>query len=64
MSKERFEQQFKDMPYRLSMQKNEEGGYTSFATKMAWEGWVAATRNAQVEAEEAFIALHEKLDLE
>lgn len=42
MSRERFEQQFKGMPYRLSMQKDLEGDYTSYATKMAWEGWIAA----------------------
>lgn len=64
MSREVFEQQFKSMPYCLSMQKNEEGDYVSYGTKMAWEGWCAATRNAQFEVEEAANALNKKLDLE
>lgn len=42
MNKEAFEAKFKGMPYCLSMKKDEEGDYTSFDTKMAWEGWCAA----------------------
>ena len=47
MSRKRFEQHFKGMPYCLSHQKNEDGGYASYAMKMAWEGWQAAMAYAQ-----------------
>lgn len=42
MNRKRFEQRFKGMLYCLSIQKDAEEDYTSYATKMAWEGWVAA----------------------
>lgn len=47
MSKERFEKQFKGMPYCLSAEKDPEGDYTSYGMKMAWEGWEAAMAYAQ-----------------
>ena len=64
MSRKRFEQQFKGMPYCLSMQKDAEGDYVSYGTKMAWEGWIAAAHNAQFEVEEVLTALNTKLDPE
>ena len=64
MNKEAFEAKFKGMPYCLSMQKDAEGDYVSYGTKMAWEGWVAATHNAQFEVEEIPTSLNIELDPE
>lgn len=46
MSRKVFEAKFGAQPYCLSMQKDNDGDYVSYGTKMAWEGWYAASMYA------------------
>lgn len=61
MSREVFEAKFGAQPYCLSLQKDRDGDYTSYGTKMAWEGWYAASMHAYFLIEENKDSLQSQL---
>ena len=61
MSREVFEAKFGAQPYCLSMQKDSDGDYISYGTKMAWEGWYAASMHAYFLIEESKDSLQSQL---